>query len=78
LADISPSALVQGYGEKVCFFLNTIADVAIKKRNHRWKEFVYPQDTSSVTLEQQQESENEEILDEVGPFFVLSHQLLGC
>jgi hypothetical protein len=66
LADISPSTLIQGHGEKVCFFLNTLADTALKQQNYRWKEFIYPKDTSNVTLDQQQvESENEEVLDEV-------------
>ena len=40
LTEISPTSLLQGHGEKVCIFLNLLADCAIAA-GYTWKSFNY-------------------------------------
>ena len=40
LTEISPTSLLQGHGEKVCIFLNLLADCAIAT-GYTWKSFNY-------------------------------------
>jgi hypothetical protein len=41
LSEITPSALQSGYGEKVCIFLNALADVALVVTKHSWQQAKY-------------------------------------
>ena len=38
---IQPSALLLGYGERVCVYLNDLADSAMRASNHHWQPFDY-------------------------------------
>jgi len=40
LTEIPPTSLLQGHGEKVCIFLNLLADCAIAA-SYTWKSFNY-------------------------------------
>lgn len=41
LSEITPSALQSGSGEKVCTFLNALADVALVATKHSWQPVKY-------------------------------------
>mmetsp|Transcript_23171 Transcript_23171/g.33972 ORF Transcript_23171/g.33972 Transcript_23171/m.33972 type:complete len:1021 (-) Transcript_23171:170-3232(-) len=55
LADIPPTSLLQGHGEKVCVLLNALSDCALK--HHKWGPIEYP---SEGMLEGQAHTESDD------------------
>ena len=65
LADITPSSLQQGHGERVCEFLNLLCDAASERVKHEWRDFVYPSPVTA-SVETPPDDEDEEDIMEVG------------
>ena len=68
-ADISPSSLLPGSGEKVCLFLNRLADRALENSGHSWRPCIYPpskgiDETAAPLEESGSEGEPDEVPEE--------------
>ncbi len=79
LADLTPNSLISGHGDKVCQFLNLLADAALKYRKHSWKQFIYPIETLDNYQPQgdQDESDEDMVLEEVKYLHHTHSQTLG-
>lgn len=65
--DFSSHKVKQGYGEQVCYILNTLADEALKKDNFEWQKPIVeiPETEENVDDLDQVEDETEILLDKV-------------
>ncbi|CAE7718705.1 ift57 [Symbiodinium microadriaticum] len=64
LAEVTPTSLQQGHGEKVCVFLNLLCDAAIHRLDYKWKPFEYPPDDVACPPNMTTDDDEDDIIEE--------------
>lgn len=68
IVNISPTSLIEGYGDKACTLLNSLADALLRRKRHSWLPFIYEKGkedqggADGLDQDQDEEVEEEEVV----------------
>jgi hypothetical protein len=63
LGEITPTSLLQGYGEKACTLVNLLCDAAVAKTGQLWRPFVYPDESAVVAGGEAEEEDEDDVME---------------
>lgn len=70
LSSITPTSIINGYGENVCRLLNLLADKALVVVGHQWSALVYPSNNTDGAADMHVLDEEEEEIEDMSMTYV--------